>query len=96
MALVRRPNAADRAAAAATTPPSPEYAANRIRLAFTADLDAAKAIASKIHKLVTKHGRAAVETALAADGAELVPCYGALKTYITTLDPAAVVPDLPA
>lgn len=96
MSLVRKPNAADIAAAVAATAPSPELAANRIRFHFLRDLEASKAFAARIHKRVTKQGRAAVEAALGADGAELGPCYAALKTYILALEPGATVPDLPA
>jgi hypothetical protein len=96
MALVRKPNHDDRVAAAATTRPSPEYAANRIRRTFLDDIDSSKARASRIHKAVTRQGRAAVEAALGADGPELAACYAALKTYIETLDTSYTVPDLPA
>jgi len=95
MSLVRKPTTEEATAARAAGAGSPEQAAIRVRNLFSRDLEDALTAQRKIRTLVVRHGRAAVEAALGDDGAELGTVYGALKTYIETLDGTADIPDLP-
>lgn len=96
MPLIRKPEAADRAAALTGGNRQAAGSANQVRMLLVRDLEASKRTADRIYRTVTQGGgKGPVKGALGADGNDLDTIYAALKTYILALDPTADVPDLP-